>query len=146
MNNSKDEPIYTISTAAGILNISVHTLRMYERAGLIIPFRKESHHRMYTRADIERLSCIRHSINSDKLSIAGIQTIYSMIPCWDIKGCPDQEKKECRAYTEHGKACWQFIHKNNLCAGQVCRECMVYTDYSECGRIKERIKAFTEKK
>ena len=37
---SNTEPVFPISTAAKLLKISVHTLRMYEREGLIIPFKK----------------------------------------------------------------------------------------------------------
>lgn len=36
-NIEQSEPIYSISTAARLLKISVHTLRMYEREGLFIP-------------------------------------------------------------------------------------------------------------
>ncbi len=35
-----EEPIFPISTAAKLLNISLHTLRMYERERLIISFKK----------------------------------------------------------------------------------------------------------
>jgi hypothetical protein len=35
-----NEPLFPIRTAAKLLNISVHTLRMYEKEGLIIPFKK----------------------------------------------------------------------------------------------------------
>jgi MerR family transcriptional regulator, heat shock protein HspR len=145
MNFGNDEPLYSISTAARLLNISVHTLRMYEREGLIIPYRKESQHRLYTKSDINRLICIRHAINSDKLSIAGIQTIYSLIPCWDIKKCSPADRKNCEAYQNHKEACWMFRHKNNICANTECRECDVYKDYSECGKIKESIRILSEK-
>jgi MerR family transcriptional regulator, heat shock protein HspR len=140
MNPDNDVPLYSISTAAKILGISVHTLRMYEREGLIIPFRKESLQRLYTRSDVERLNCIRKAINNEKLSIAGIISLYSMIPCWNIKKCSQTEKQECEAYKGHQKACWMFVHNNNICAKQNCRECTVYKDFSDCGKIKDSIK------
>jgi MerR family transcriptional regulator, heat shock protein HspR len=139
MNTNTEEPLYTISTAAKILNISVHTLRMYEREGLIVPFRKESNHRLYSRSDIQRLICIRNAINVDKLSIAGIQTIYSMIPCWDIKKCSLEDREICEAYKNHTKACWMYKHTKNNCSTDECRDCTVYKDYSECSKIKESI-------
>jgi predicted site-specific integrase-resolvase len=40
------EPVFSISTAAKLLDVSVHTLRMYEREGLIIPFKKDSSQRL----------------------------------------------------------------------------------------------------
>ena len=137
-----EEPIYTISVAANLLNISVHTLRMYEREGLIIPFKKETHHRLYSKADLERLSCIRRAINEYKISIAGIKTIYSLIPCWKIVNCSDEDRKNCEAFTSHTNPCWSYNHKNNICENRACIECSVYKDFSECKTIKESIKSF----
>ncbi|KAF0152001.1 MAG: MerR family transcriptional regulator [Ignavibacteria bacterium] len=74
-SENKNEPIYSISTAVLLLHISVHTLRMYEREGLIIPFKRASKQRLYSRADIERLECIRTTINQMKIGINGIKTL-----------------------------------------------------------------------
>src|SRR5512139_4055648 len=52
-------PLYTIGTAARILGISVHTIRMYERNGLIVPHKTDSRQKRYAESDIERLHCIR---------------------------------------------------------------------------------------
>ncbi len=86
MNNQIDakEPIYPISTAAKLLGISVHTLRMYEKEGLIIPHKKDTNQRAYSENDLNRLRCIRQGINEHKISINGIKSIYSLIPCWEI--------------------------------------------------------------
>src|SRR4030067_1200493 len=132
-----EEPVYPISVAAKLLNVSVHTLRMYEREGLIIPYKKESNHRLYSKSDIERLSCIRRAINEYKISIAGIKTIYSLIPCWKIIGCSEAKRKNCEAFISHSKPCWSFNHKNNICTGKDCRECEVYNSFSDCRSIKE---------
>lgn len=145
MFTNPDVPIFSISTAARLLKISVHTLRMYEREGLIVPFRKESGHRLYSQADINRLVCIRKAINISKLSIAGIQTVYSLIPCWNIKKCSETDRQNCSAYSCHTKACWMYDHKNNICANEECRDCPVYKDYAECGTIKESIIKLSEK-
>ena len=137
---NNEQPIFPISAAARLLNISVHTLRMYEREGLIIPFKKESSHRLYSKADIERLNCIRNAINQHKISIAGIKTIYSFIPCWNLMKCSEEVRNNCNAFLSHDNPCWYFEHKKNTCGNIVCRECTVYKDYSECGDIKEAIK------
>jgi len=55
------EPNYTISIAARF-GISVHTLRMYEKERFVIPFKKSSKHRLYSRADIEKIGCNRRGI------------------------------------------------------------------------------------
>ena len=59
---SKEEPIYPIRIAAKLLNISVHTLRMYEKEDLILPYKKSSSHRLYSINDIDRIQrCTKQS-------------------------------------------------------------------------------------
>jgi MerR family transcriptional regulator/heat shock protein HspR len=85
--SDQNEPQYTISRAAKLLEVSVHTLRMYEREGLFIPFKKKTNQRLYSKNDLERISNLRNVINDKKISINGIKTIYSLIPCWEIIKC-----------------------------------------------------------
>lgn len=138
-----EQPVLPISTAARMLEISVHTLRMYEREGLIIPFKKETKHRLYSKKDIDRLQCIRKAINEYKISIAGIKTIYSFIPCWKIMDCCEKDRINCAAFLSHNKPCWSLEHKNNVCENLDCRECAVYKNYSECSDIKQAIVKLT---
>jgi MerR family transcriptional regulator/heat shock protein HspR len=140
INIAKEEPVFSISSAAIILKISVHTLRMYEREGLIIPYKKKSNQRLYSKEDIERIECIRSAINEAKISINGIKTLYSMIPCWDIIKCSEDERKACKSYNEHSQPCWSYAHDNNACEDKNCRDCDVYKKHSQCGQIKELIK------
>lgn len=142
-NFNNDLPIYSISVAAQLLNISVHTLRMYEREGLIIPHKKESNQRLYSKADLERIECIRKAINESKISINGIKTIYSLIPCWEIVKCSEEDKKNCSAYNQHNEPCWSENHPNTVCENKSCRECEVYKNYIQCGKVKELIKSIS---
>jgi MerR family transcriptional regulator, heat shock protein HspR len=135
--NNFELPLYPISSAAKILGISVHTLRMYEKEGLILPFKKESSHRLYSESDIQRLLCIRNAINISKISIAGIKAIYSLIPCWEITNCSKEDRKDCEAFNSHSKPCWTFKHFENICYNKECRNCQVYKNYTECGAVKE---------
>ncbi len=137
-----EEPLYPIGTAARMLNVSVHTLRLYEREGLILPHRKDTGHRLYSNADIERVRCIRESINNKKISIEGIKTIYSLIPCWNIKKCPEAERNSCQAFLNHSNPCWSYDHKDNVCVSD-CRECIVYKNFSDCKAIKDNIVKLT---
>ncbi len=138
LNFPDDEPVFPISTAAKLLNISVHTLRMYEKEGLIIAHKSCSNHRLYSQKDLERIQCIRNSINYDKISIAGIKSILSLIPCWEINHC-EHSTDECKAFTEHSQPCWLMKKKDLSCEGKDCRQCEVYKTYSECDKIKEKI-------
>ena len=137
---SNDHPIYPIRTAAKLLDISVHTLRMYEKENLIIPYKKSTSHRLYSQYDIDRIKCIRQAINELKISINGIKSIYSLMPCWEVKKCSVEERNQCNAYSTHHGPCWATKSENTICAPQDCRECNVYKNYGECGSIKNFIR------
>lgn len=136
----KDKPVYPIRTAAKLLNISVHTLRMYEKEDLIIPFKKSTSHRLYSKSDIERITCIRSAINDSKISINGIKTIYSMMPCWEVLNCSKEDRSRCAAFLRHSGPCWAVKGEDTICASKDCRSCSVYLDYGECGSIKNFIR------
>lgn len=140
MNSNSDIPIFTISNAAKILGISVHTLRMYEREGLIIPFRKQSNQRLYSNKDIERVKCIQNTINKDKINIEGMRRVLALLPCWAIVKCSKRDRKNCEFYSGHTKPCWMINHKNNFCTDRDCRECEVYNSFGTCSSIKEKLK------
>ena len=137
---SKEEPIYPIRIAAKLLNISVHTLRMYEKEDLILPYKKSSNHRLYSRNDIDRINCIRSAINDSKISINGIKTIYAMMPCWEILNCSKEDRSKCSAFLRHSEPCWSVKGDDTICATKDCRNCLVYQEYGECGSIKNFIR------
>ena len=145
MPTDLNNPKYTISNAAKLLHISVHTMRMYEREGLILPFKKESGQRLYSDKDIERVNCIRHSIKEEKLNLQGIRRMLSLIPCWAIVECSVSDRDNCDAYNSSSKPCWMINHKNNYCAGKDCRECEVYHSFGSCESIKNKLKELLPK-
>lgn len=136
----KSNPVYPIRTAARLLNISVHTLRMYEKENLILPYKKESNHRLYSESDIERIRCIRSAINESKISINGIKTIYSLMPCWEVMLCRKEERNKCSAFINNDGPCWAVKGEETICAAKNCRSCKVYSEFSDCNNIKEFIK------
>ncbi len=117
---------YSISEAADILCISVPTLRMYEREGLVIPSRRASGHRAYTDAQLERIRCYRQTMAHDKVTIAHLKHLLSLIPCWEINQCPESSRATCKAYPSREAPCWEVTDKSwqSMC-GQ-CQECEVY--------------------
>jgi len=142
LNFPDDEPVFPISTAAKLLNVSVHTLRKYEKEGLILAFKSCTNQRLYSLKDIQHIHCIRNSISKDKISIAGIKSILSLIPCWEINAC-GRTAADCGAFSNHKQPCWLMKIKEKSCEGKDCRECEVYKTYSDCGKIKEKIVAVT---
>lgn len=135
-----NDAIYTISNAAKILNISVHTLRMYEREGLLLPYRKESNQRLYSLKDLERVRCIQKTINKDKINIEGIRRFLALLPCWSILNCSENDRNNCTYYSSHEKPCWMINHNNNICKDRECRECEVYQSFGSCESIKNKLK------
>ncbi len=134
---------YSIGTAARILGISVPTIRLYEHEGLILPYRKPSGHRLFSDSDLERIRCLRRTINEKKIGIAGIRTLLSMVPCWSLMGCPPEARSTCTAVTTIGSPCWTIKSKPWQCGTAECRDCIVYQYMSDCDSLKQTIAALT---
>jgi MerR family transcriptional regulator/heat shock protein HspR len=133
------EKHHTIGEAADIMGIAISTLRMYEREGLVLPYRRSSKHRRYSWSDIERIRCIRRMIRDEKISIAGIRRILSLIPCWRVKGCPPEVREACPAFDRHDGPCWTMSQKPWECRNSDCRACSVYTSITDCQTLKRTI-------
>ena len=136
-----EEPLYSIGVVAKKFNLSVHTLRLYESEGLILPYRTDTKRRLYSQSDINRIACIRDLIEKKGLNIAGIKSLLAMIPCWQIKPCSDKDRKNCDAYTNPNLPCWIVKDKGEECQHVECRECNVYQSLSMCNNFKEYLKA-----
>ncbi len=139
-----DIPLYSIGTTSRMLGVSVQTLRLYERAGLLLVHKSPGGQRCYSQLDIERLECIRNAITEEKISIAGIRTMHSLIPCWQIVHCPVEKRTGCPAFGGHDAGCWTYKHSNNVCAERECRQCEVYRLSTTCAGIKQMIQHSTE--
>lgn len=137
---SKDEPVYSISVAAKLLGVSIPTLRIYEKEGLLLPFKKASGTRLYSPKDLERIDCFRRTISEKKISINGIKSLLSVIPCWDIIKCSDAERNSCPAYNDNTQPCWAYENKPDICANKDCRSCHIYAGLSDCTDVKNFIK------
>lgn len=135
----KTEVLYSIGEAADLLGVSVPTLRLYEREGLIIPIRKSSKHRLFKEHDIERIRCLRETINGKKVSIGGIKRLLSLLPCWKIKNCSIEAREVCPAFLEGEAPCWTLPGKARNCETAHCRECLVYAELSDCSKLKQTI-------
>jgi len=72
-----DEPVYVISIAALIVGVHQQTLRMYERQGLLQPWRK-ANRRLYSRRDIERVRQIQRLVSDLGVNLAGAEVILRM--------------------------------------------------------------------
>ncbi len=78
MREKNSEPRYVISIAARMVGIETHTLRYYERIGLVRPFRSEGNIRYYSETDIDQLRQIRRLVNDLGVNPAGVEVVMRM--------------------------------------------------------------------
>lgn len=78
MPRKADEPKYVISIAARILGCEIHTLRYYEKLGLVQPYRSEGNIRYYSEADIEKLRRIKVLMDDMGINMAGVEVILRL--------------------------------------------------------------------
>lgn len=71
------EAVYVISVAASLSGMHPQTLRVYERRGLIEPFRTPGGTRRYSNADLERLSLIQ-DLTEQGINIEGVKRIMRL--------------------------------------------------------------------
>ncbi len=78
MSREESEPRYVISVAAKILGIQTHTLRYYERIGVIEPSRSRGNIRLYSESDLEQLRRVKTLIEDLGVNLAGAEVILRM--------------------------------------------------------------------
>ena len=138
--NSSCEPIYTLSVTTRLSDTPAHSIRQYINRGLLIPFRTNTNRHLFSDNDINRLQFIRKCLDNEGLNIAGIKTLFSLIPCWKLKPCSQQEREACHAYNSSSTVCWEASQKGQECKNTDCRNCNIY-NFTETGKeIKELIK------
>ncbi|MFC1970455.1 MerR family transcriptional regulator [Chloroflexota bacterium] len=81
MNKDRNdiEPRYVISVAARILDIHTHTLRYYEKVGIIEPYRSRGNIRLYSDSDIALLQRVKTLVGDMGVNLPGVEVILRMI-------------------------------------------------------------------
>jgi len=72
------EPCYVISVAARLLGIRTHTLRYYEKKGIIEPSRSQGNLRLYSKRDIDQLRQLKALMDDLGVNPAGAEIIMRM--------------------------------------------------------------------
>ncbi len=78
MNLDDVEPRYVISIAAKMVGAQTHTLRYYEKIGVIDPSRSRGKIRLYSERDIARLRRVRALTEDLGVNLAGVEVILRM--------------------------------------------------------------------
>ncbi len=134
--------LFPIGSVAKVFNISVATLRLYESEGLVLPQKSKGGHRLYSQNDIKRIECIRNLLEERGLNFAGIRLMLSTIPCWELKPCSQEDRKNCDAYYKSLVPCWMVENKGEKCKNEDCSLCPVYQNSSDCSNIKVILKKY----
>ncbi len=74
---SKSNAVYIISVAAELAGVHPQTLRIYERKGLIEPFRTPGGTRRYSDEDLERLGLIQE-LTAEGVNLEGVRRILEL--------------------------------------------------------------------
>lgn len=69
--------VFVISVAAELAGMHPQTLRIWERRGLVDPFRTPGGTRRYSQADIERLALIQE-LTEQGLNLEGVKRVLAM--------------------------------------------------------------------
>ena len=78
MESDNAEPRYVISVAARMLGVQTHTLRYYERIGIIEPSRSQGNTRLYSDRDVARLRQMKTLMEDLGINLAGVEVILRM--------------------------------------------------------------------
>jgi len=79
MSVDDNEPRYVISVAAKMVGVQTHTLRYYERVGIIEPSRSRGNIRLYSEMDIARLKRVKTLVDDMGINLAGVEVIIRIM-------------------------------------------------------------------
>ena len=79
MHEEKHRPRYVIHIAAELIGVKTHTLRYYERSGLVKPQRSPGNIRLYSESDIDTLRRVRSLMDDLGVNMAGVEVITNML-------------------------------------------------------------------
>jgi MerR family transcriptional regulator/heat shock protein HspR len=79
MADRESRPRYVISVAARMIGIEAHTLRYYERLGLVQPERSSGNIRLYSEEDVERLRHVKALMSDCGVNLAGVEVALRLM-------------------------------------------------------------------
>ncbi len=126
---SEKQASYSVTITAKKLGISKHTLREYEKKGLIRPFRAPVNgRRLFSDRDLKWIRHIRKLIHHEGLNIVSIQRLLAVVSSWKIKNCPKVKKERCPASADKTRPCWVIVQRSSIKESNKCWACKVYSE------------------
>jgi len=115
-----------IGSVAHHFNVSVDLLRLYEREGLLIPLKSRRGTRYFTEDDYPWIETILRLVRQARLNFAGIRHLLALLPCWQIRRCGFESKKNCPVISDASRPCWANRAICPVVCAQDCYFCHVY--------------------
>ena len=78
MDLDNNEPRYVISIAARMIDVRTHTLRYYEKIGVVEPSRSRGNTRLYSDRDVAQLRQMKSLMEDLGVNLAGVEVILRM--------------------------------------------------------------------
>jgi MerR family transcriptional regulator/heat shock protein HspR len=119
-------PAYSIGAAAWNTGITVPTLRLYEKEGLICPIRTSNNRRLYSLNDLRIVHTVQHLIHEHGLNFAGIRRLMAFLPCWRTRGCDPALYRACTVPSITDRPCWSSGEAVCRKSQEDCQVCQVY--------------------
>ncbi|MFC1613821.1 MerR family transcriptional regulator [Gemmatimonadota bacterium] len=138
MQELSNKPVYTIGVASELLDLSPHSLRLYEKEGLILPHRTATNRRIYSDVELAKVKNIRKLIQESGLNFSAIRHILSSIPCWKFNNSDCSACAHFIDFLNMDQPCW-INSENCKNKGELCRDCPVYQHSTGFCNIKEMI-------
>ena len=88
MMDWESKPRYVISVAARMIGIEAHTLRYYERLGLVQPERSSGNIRLYSEEDVDRLRYIKALMSDCGVNLGGVEVVL-----WLMQRMKDMQRQ-----------------------------------------------------
>ncbi|MHB0876028.1 MAG: MerR family transcriptional regulator [Anaerolineae bacterium] len=117
-------PLYTIATAAELLELHPRTLRLYEQAGLIKPARKNNR-RFYSNSDLEWVRIVRRLIHDEGLNQQGLRRLLGMVSYQRLAETEPAGGEICRTHASRTSPCWDANGSTEF-DDNLCHSCAVY--------------------
>jgi len=93
------EPRYIISIAARMLDMQTHTLRYYEKVGVIRPSRSRGNVRLYSDRDIAILQRVKSLVDDMGVNLPGVEVILRIMERMnDMQNELEQAREELRKH------------------------------------------------
>lgn len=78
MTMNEETPRYVISVAASMVGVRTHTLRYYEKVGIMEPSRSRGRIRLYSDKDIAYIRRVKTLMEDLGVNLAGVEVILRM--------------------------------------------------------------------